>query len=292
MMITVAQALAQSGLVPVDAQVLLAYVVGNTRAWLTAHADESLPPNEAARFFSLARRRRDGEPIAYLTGVREFWGLSLLVTQNVMIPRPETETLVERALARLAPDRASDVLDLGTGSGAIAFALARECPRVQIVATDVSEAALRIADANARRLGLYTVSLIRADWYDGLEQNTFDMIVSNPPYIAAGDRHLGRGDLRFEPMASLTPGGNGLSALSTIVAGAPQWLTPGGWLIVEHGYDQQDDVRALFESAGFVDLESTRDLAGIPRVYAGRIPDAAPRAKVSGETAAGTVETL
>ena len=279
MMLTVAQALAQSGLVPVDAQVLLAYVVGNTRAWLTAHADESLTPNEAARFFSLARRRRDGEPIAYLTGVREFWGLSLLVTQNVMIPRPETETLVERALARLAPDRASHVLDLGTGSGAIALALARERPPVQIVATDVSEAALRVADANARRLGLYNVRFTRADWYDGMELSperpAFDVIVSNPPYIAAGDRHLGEGDLRFEPMASLTPGGDGLSALSTIVAGAPQWLMPGGWLIVEHGYDQQDDVRALFESAGFIDVESTRDLAGIPRVCAGKLSDAA-----------------
>jgi release factor glutamine methyltransferase len=280
MMMTVAQALVQSGLVPVDAQVLLAYVVGNTRAWLTAHADETLTPNDAARFFSLARRRRDGEPIAYLTGVREFWGLSLLVTQNVMIPRPETETLVERALARLAPDRASHVLDLGTGSGAIALALARERPRAQIVATDVNEAALRIADANARRLGLYNVSFILADWYDGVELSSehpaFDVIVSNPPYIAAGDRHLGEGDLRFEPMAALTPGGNGLSALSTIVAGAPQRLTLGGWLIVEHGYDQQDDVGTLFESAGFIDLESTRDLAGIPRVCAGLLPLAAP----------------
>jgi len=277
MMLTIAQALAQSGLVPIDAQVLLAYVVGNTRAWLTAHADESLTPNEAARFFSLARRRRDGEPIAYLTGVREFWGLSLLVTQNVMTPRPETETLVERALARLVPDRASHVLDLGTGSGAIALALARERPPAQIVATDVSEAALRVADANARRLGLYNVSFIRADWYDGVERTpsrpAFDVIVSNPPYIAAGDRHLGQGDLRFEPMASLTPGGNGLSALLTIIAAAPQWLIPGGWLIVEHGYDQQDDVRALFESAGFIDPESTRDLAGIPRVYAGMLPE-------------------
>jgi len=279
-MMTVAQALAQSGLVPVDAQVLLAYAVGNTRAWLTAHADESLTPNAAARFFSLARRRRDGEPIAYLTGVREFWGLSLLVTQNVMIPRPETETLVERALARLAPDRALHVLDLGTGSGAIALALARERPRAHIVATDVSEAALRVADANARRLGLYNVSFILADWYDGIELSSerpaFDVIVSNPPYIAAGDRHLGEGDLRFEPMAALTPGGNGQSALSTIIAGASQRLTPGGWLIVEHGYDQQDDVRALFESAGFFDLESTRDLAGIPRVCAGLLPLAAP----------------
>jgi release factor glutamine methyltransferase len=204
----------------------------------------------------------------------------LLVTHNVIIPRPETETLVERALARLAPDRAAHVLDLGTGSGAIALALARERPRAQIIATEVSEAALRVADANARRLGLYNVSFILADWYDGMELSSerpaFDVIVSNPPYIAAGDWHLGAGDLRFEPMAALTPGGNGLSALSTIIGGAPQWLTPGGWLIVEHGYDQQDDVRTLFENAGFIELESTRDLAGIPRVCAGLLPLAAP----------------
>ena len=271
---TIAQALAQSGLVPIDAQVLLAYVVGNTRAWLVAHADELLTPNEAARFFSLTRRRRNGEPIAYLTGLREFWALPLIVTQNVMIPRPETETLIERALARLPIDRASRVLDLGTGSGAIALALARERPHAHIVATDISEAALRVADANARRLGLYNVEFVRADWYEGLDvldANVFDMIVSNPPYIAAADPHLGDGDLRFEPMAALTPGANGLAALTTIIAGAPQRLATNGSLVVEHGYDQQEDVRGLFEDAGFTELESTRDLAGIPRVCAGVI---------------------
>ena len=271
---SIRQALAQSGLVPVDAQVLLAYVLANTRAWLAAHAEESLTPDEAARFFSLARRRRNGEPIAYLTGTREFWGLSLLVTPNVLIPRPETETLVERALIRIPADRESNVLDLGTGSGAVALALARERPQARIVATDVSEAALRVADANARRLGIYNVEFVRSDWYSGLalppDRPAFDVIVSNPPYIAATDPHLGEGDLRYEPMPSLTPGGDGLSALVTIVAGAPARLDPDGWLLVEHGYDQQDAVRALFESAGFADLESTRDLAGIVRVCAGR----------------------
>src|SRR5438874_9333874 len=157
MTLTIRQALVQSGLVPVDAQVLLAYVMANTRTWLAAHPERPLPPGEVARFFALARRRRDGEPIAYLTGTREFWGLSLLVTHNVLIPRPETETLVERALARIPADRESSVLDLGTGSGAVALALARERPQARLVATDVSEAALRVADANARRLGIFNI---------------------------------------------------------------------------------------------------------------------------------------
>jgi len=275
---TVRQALVQSGLVPIDAQVLLAYVLGNTRTWLAAHGDAPLTPDPAARFFSLARRRRDGEPVAYLTGTREFWGLSLLVTPNVLIPRPETETLVERALVRIPTGREAHVLDLGTGSGAIALALARERPGANIVATDVSEAALRVADANARRLGVFNVEWVCADWYSGLplplSRPAFAVIVSNPPYIAASDPHLGEGDVRFEPMPSLTPGGDGLSALATIVPGAMPRLAPNGWLLVEHGYDQQDAVRALFEAAGFVDLESSRDLAGIPRVCAGRNPGA------------------
>ena len=274
MTLTIRQALVQSGLVPIDAQVLLAYVMANTRTWLAAHPERPLPSGEVARFFALARRRRDGEPIAYLTGTREFWGLSLLVTHNVLIPRPETETLVERALARIPADRESSVLDLGTGSGAVALALARERPQARLVATDVSEAALRVADANARRLGIFNIEFVQADWYSelplSLTRPPFDVIVSNPPYIAASDPHLGQGDLRYEPMPALTPGGDGLAALVTIVSGAAPRLTDDGWLLVEHGYDQQDAVRALFESAGFTDLESARDLAGIVRVCAGR----------------------
>jgi len=274
MTLTIRQALVQSGLVPIDAQVLLAYVMANTRTWLAAHPERPLPPGEVARFFALARRRRDGEPIAYLTGTREFWGLSLLVTHNVLIPRPETETLVERALARIPADRESSVLDLGTGSGAVALALARERPQARLVATDVSEPALRVADANARRLGIFNIEFVQADWYSelplSLTRPPFDVIVSNPPYIAASDPHLGQGDLRYEPMPALTPGGDGLAALVTIVSGAAPRLTDDGWLLVEHGYDQQDAVRALFESAGFTDLESARDLAGIVRVCAGR----------------------
>ena len=182
---TVRQALVQSGLVPVDAQVLLAHVVGNTRTWLAAHGDAALTPDQAARFFALARRRREGQPVAYLTGMREFWGLSLFVTPNVMIPRPETETLVERALVRIPLDRDAKVLDLGTGSGANALALARERPQAKIVATEASEAALRVADANARRLGIFNVEFVQSDWYGELplplDSGPFDVIVSNPP---------------------------------------------------------------------------------------------------------------
>ena len=269
---TIAQAIAQSGLVPIDAQVLLAYTLQRDRAGLVAHATKPLRRDQAERFFVLAKRRRDGEPVAYLTGVREFWGLSLIVTPNVLIPRPETETVVEQALKRIGDDRPVQILELGTGSGAIALALARERRAARIVATDVSEAALRVARANARRLGVFNVEFVLADWYSGLDPAlpSFDLIVSNPPYIGATDRHLGQGDVRFEPRVALTPGGDGLSALATIVAGAPDRLAPGGALMVEHGYDQAESIRAMFAAAAFTDIESARDMAGIPRVVSGR----------------------
>jgi release factor glutamine methyltransferase len=269
--LTVRQVIAQSGLMPLDAQVLLAHTLGSDRAWLVAHANDALPRDRVDAFFALARRRRDGEPVAYLTGIREFWGMALTVTPNVLIPRPETETLVERALARLPSDRALRLLDLGTGSGAIALALARERPLAQVTATDTSDAALIVARTNARRLYLHSVEFLSADWYAGLPDGApFDMIVSNPPYIAAGDRHLSEGDVRFEPMAALVAGSDGLDALRIIVAGARDRLAPGGFLIVEHGHDQAQSVREMFAGTGYVDLESSRDLAGIPRVMAGR----------------------
>jgi release factor glutamine methyltransferase len=272
MRVTARHALAQSGLAPLDAQVLLAHVLGRERAWLIAHATDPLALDRADAFFALARRRRDGEPVAYLTGVREFWGMELVVTPSVLIPRPETETLVERALARLPADRAQRVLDLGTGSGAIALALARERRMAQLVATDSSAAALIVARTNARRLYLHNVDFVQADWYADLpaDDAAYDMIVSNPPYIAAGDRHLSEGDVRFEPMAALVAGSDGLEALRIVVAGAPSRLAPEGYLIVEHGHDQRPRVRELFSAAGFVEVESTRDLSGIHRVMAGR----------------------
>src|SRR4249920_1120198 len=218
---SVSRALAQSGLVPLDAQVVLAHVLAKDRAWLVAHADEPLTRDQEAAFFALARRRRDGEPVAYLTGVREFWGLPLAVSPAVMIPRPETETLVELALARLPVDRDARVLDLGTGSGAIALALAVERPRATILATDASSDALAMARGNARRLGIVNVEFALSDWYVDLPppsaRDAFDLIASNPPYIAAQDPHLREGDLRFEPPSALASGVDGLTATRRIV---------------------------------------------------------------------------
>jgi len=275
--VPVRRALAQSGLVPVDAQVLLAHILGRNRAWLAAHGDDLVPRTQAQAFFALARRRREGEPVAYLTGLREFWGLPLAVSAAVLIPRPETEAVVEIALARLPVDRDTRVLDLGTGSGAIALAIAHERARAQVLATDVSASALAVASDNAQRLGLANVEFLRSDWYADIPAPwrgaSFDVIASNPPYIAAGDPHLAAGDLRHEPAGALSPGGDGLASFRRIVAGARERLAPGGSLVVEHGFDQAEAVRALFAGAGFRDVISQRDLAGIPRVVAGRTAD-------------------
>ena len=259
---------------PVDAQVLLAHVLGVGRAWLIAHATDPLPRDRADAFFALAKRRREGEPVAYLTGRREFHGLDLDVSPAVLVPRPETETLVECALERLPAGRPLAVVDLGTGSGAIALAIASERPRARVLATDVSHEALAVARGNATRLGLVNVTFTQGDWYGALpaDAGPFDLVAANPPYIAAGDSHLDDGDLRFEPTRALTPGGDGLDALRAIVAGAPARLLAGGWLVVEHGYDQSDTVRTLFAEAGFEAIEVRRDLAGIPRTVAGRKP--------------------
>lgn len=269
--LTVRRALAQSGLVPIEAQLLLAHVLGVDRAWLVAHATDGIDANRAFAFFALCRRRIEGEPVAYLTGWREFWGLKLAVSPDVLIPRPETETVVETALARLASDRDLRVLDLGTGSGAIALAIAHERPRAHVVATDCSPVALAIARRNAQSLGIDNVTLIAADWYRGLPASErFDLVASNPPYVGEGDPHLVEGDLRYEPKAALTAGGDGLAAIRTIVAGARTHLVAGGWLVLEHGYDQETPVRELVAAAGGEEIASMRDLAGIPRVVTAR----------------------
>lgn len=268
-MTTVRVALAQSGLVPIDAQVLLAHVVGRERTWLIAHRDDELVPEHARVFAALAQRRRDGEPVAYLTGTREFHGLALQVSPAVLIPRPETETLVELALEWLPAGR-TRVLDLGTGSGAIALAIAQARPESRVTAVDASPDALAIARANAQRLGIGNVEFALSDWYAGVGNGPFDLVLSNPPYVAQGDPHLADGDVRFEPRAALVAGADGLAALRVIVAGARAHLHAGGGLIVEHGYDQSEAVLALMREAGLATPTMRRDLAGIPRVAAGR----------------------
>jgi len=267
---TVRRALAQSGLVPIDAQVLLAHAAGRDRAWLVAHATDPLDATALDAFFQLARRRRNGEPVSYLVGRREFWGLDLVVDARVLIPRPETETLVEAALARIPVDRAARVLDLGTGSGAIALAIARERPAAQVVAVEASAPALTLARENAARLDARNVNVVAGDWYDGLDEPPFDVIVSNPPYVTPLDPHLRDGDLPHEPLQALVAPPDGLSALRIVVAGAPKRLVPRGWLLVEHGHDQADAVRDLLAQAGFAGLVALRDLAGIPRVAGGQ----------------------
>lgn len=265
----VGEALAQCGLVPIDGQVLLAHVVARDRAWLAAHREDDLARAQADAFFALAKRRREGEPVAYLTGVKEFWGLPLRVSGAVLVPRPETETLVELALEWIARDADARVLDLATGSGAIALAIAHERPNARVTATDVSEAALALARDNAARLQLANVECVASDWWSAID-GTFDVIVGNPPYVAAGDPHLQEGDVRFEPRGALVPPGDALSALRTIVSNAHRYLARGGALAVEHGYEQSSAVQALFAEAGFTQIVVRRDLAGIARVVGGR----------------------
>jgi release factor glutamine methyltransferase len=255
-----------------DAAVLLAHAVGRPRSWLYAHGDDDIEAATADAFASLLARREAGEPVAYLIGRRGFWRFDLAVTPDTLIPRPETELLVELALARLSPERALRIADLGTGSGAIALALAHERPRVQVVATDASAAALDVARGNAEALRIGNLAFRHGDWLAPLASECFDLIASNPPYIAAADPHMGEGDLRFEPGAALASGDDGLDAIRVIVRDAPAHLVPGGWLLLEHGWEQGAAVRALLQRAGFVDVATERDLEARDRVTLGRTP--------------------
>jgi release factor glutamine methyltransferase len=271
--VTVREALARSGLAAFDARVLLAHVLGADRAWLVAHDDDSLEPRQLAAFDALAARRRAGEPVAYLTGTREFWGLTLAVDAAVLVPRPETETLVEQALHKLRSTRHPAVLDLGTGSGAIALAIAHERPDTNVDATDISPHALAIARGNAERLKHANVRCIQTDGYDALPPGRiYDLIASNPPYVRDGDPHLSQGDVRFEPAGALRAGRDGLDALCAIVRGARARLAPRGALVVEHGFDQALAVRAAMADAGLVGITTHQDLAGLDRVSSGKLP--------------------
>ncbi len=266
---TIAAVQAGLPLDPLENRILLCEATGLSRVQLITQGDRALTLDEASRLDDLVARRLRGEPIAYIVGKREFFGLEFRVGPAVLIPRPDTELIVELALERL-PGNAPRLLDMGTGSGAIAVAVAHTRPDADVTALDVSPDALAVAQANAAANGA-RVRFLESSWFDALAAGeTFDVIASNPPYIAAGDEHLAQGDLRFEPVGALTDHADGLSALRIIVQGSPRHLVPGGWLLLEHGYDQAAAVRALLLDAGFADVQSWRDLAGIERVSGGR----------------------
>lgn len=246
-----------------EAEILLAHLLDKDRSWLYAWSDREIPGEQAERYRALIERRAGGEPVAYLTGRREFWSLRLEVDENTLIPRPETEHLIAFALEHLPADRPVRVVDLGTGSGAIALALASERPGWQVIGCDRELGALAVARRNAQRLRL-PLSLVQGDWMTAFE-GPFDLIVANPPYVAAGDPHLQRGDLRFEPSSALASGPDGLDDIRRIVAQAATRLAPAGWLMLEHGYDQGAQVRQLLESAGLGAVDTARDLAGHER---------------------------
>ncbi|HEV7608169.1 MAG TPA: peptide chain release factor N(5)-glutamine methyltransferase [Steroidobacteraceae bacterium] len=253
-----------------DAEILLARCWNKTRAQLLVHMGESVPAEVAARFEDACRQRAAGVPVAYLLGVREFWSLEFAVNPAVLVPRPETELLVERVLQLVTTAEAS-VADLGTGSGAIAIALAHERPNWRLLGTDTSPEALAVARGNGERLVDGRVEWALGDWYAALARRRFHALASNPPYIAGADAVLGGDGLRHEPRGALTPGGDGLAALATLINGAPEHLLPGGWLALEHGQTQGEPVRSLLVARGFTHVTSHRDLAGHERVTEGNL---------------------
>jgi release factor glutamine methyltransferase len=263
------------GLARIDAQLLMLHVCGRAlhdRAWLIAHGGDVVIEAQSAAFEDAVQRRLKDEPVAYITGRKAFYGLELHITRDVLDPRDDTETLVDWALALIPHDAPWQVADLGTGSGAMALAMASQRPQAQVLATDASSAALAVAQANATRLNL-PVQCIQgneSDWFAPLSNRRFHLIASNPPYIADGDTHLAK--LSHEPAMALTSGADGLDAVRAIIAQAPEHLQPGGWLLLEHGHDQAERVRALLAARGFTAIQSRRDLAGIERCSGGQRP--------------------
>jgi release factor glutamine methyltransferase len=274
---TISAALAaQQAIGRIEARVLLREVLNQSDAWLLAHGDDALTAAQSQQYAALVARRINGEPVAYITGRREFHGREFTVTPAVLIPRPETELLVELALQRLPAAAPCRVLDLGAGSGCIGVTLAAERSQAQVTLVDASEAALEIARANAAQWAPANTTLLRSDWYAAIGDACYDLIVANPPYVAGGDPHLAQGDLRFEPRSALAAGPDGLDDIRRIIAGAREHLLPGGWLLFEHGHDQAIACAALLRDAGFAALVAERDLAGIVRVGGGRRTNPVP----------------
>lgn len=253
-----------------DAEILLEHVTGKARTFILAFGETALTADQHAHLSALLSRRKAGEPVAHLTGEREFWSLPLYVSAATLIPRPDTECLVEHALARL-PATACRILDLGTGTGAIALALASERPDCQVTAVDVMPDAVALALRNVARLGFNNVKIQQSSWFDALVGQQFDMIVSNPPYIDERDPHLSQGDVRFEPLTALVAAEEGLADIAHIVTVSRQYLTAGGWLLIEHGWTQAEAVRSLFTQAGYERVETCQDYGGNDRLTLGKM---------------------
>ncbi|MFZ3088166.1 MAG: peptide chain release factor N(5)-glutamine methyltransferase, partial [Methylotenera sp.] len=255
-----------------EAQLLLQHVLNVNRAWLIIHDSDALQANEYSDFKALLNRRLRGEPIAHILGYREFYGLNLKVTPDTLIPRPDTETLVETALAKISPHQAAHILDLGTGTGAVALAIASKRSQTLVTAVDASQAALNVAIENAKNLNITNVHFVLSDWFTALDQQKFDVIVSNPPYIEQEDAHLNQGDLRFEPISALASGQDGLDDIRKIIDDCLLHLKPQGWLMLEHGYNQAEQVADLMAQTGLVDIETIKDFGGNHRVTISKNP--------------------
>jgi len=255
-----------------EAQLLLQHVLNVNRAWLIAHENDALQANQHAAFEALLNRRLNGEPIAYILGGRAFYGLDLLVTPDTLIPRPDTETLVEAALAQIPIAAHPSILDLGTGSGAIALAIAKNRPQASVIAVDASKAAVAVAKKNAQNLSIDNVEFVLRNWFHHLNNQPFDVIVSNPLYFEKNEPHLSQGDLRFEPISALSSGEDGLNDIRQIIENSLVHLQPQGWLMLEHGFNQADKVADLMANTGFVSIETIKDFGGNNRVTIGKNP--------------------
>lgn len=254
-----------------DAEILLGFVTGKARTYILAFGETPLTDEQQEQLAALLARRVRGEPVAHLIGEREFWSLPLFVSPATLIPRPDTECLVEQALARL-PAAPCRILDLGTGTGAIALALASERPDCQVTAVDLIPEAVALAQRNAEHLGIRNIEIVQSRWFSALEGQTFSLIVSNPPYIDAQDPHLAQGDVRFEPLSALVAADNGLADLHTLIKDAPRYLLPQGWLLLEHGWQQGAAVREIFARYGWQQVETCRDYGDNERLTLGRRP--------------------